>query len=78
MLKNDTLKNGTSHIGLYGSASPETCKQKMVPDLPQKLSLHSAPLHKSQHHFHILVFGFYKKKEGIIAFCISVNKSWTV
>ena len=22
MLKNDTLKNGTSHIGLYGSAPP--------------------------------------------------------
>ena len=25
MLKNDTLKNGTSRIGLYGSASPGIC-----------------------------------------------------
>ena len=28
MLKNDTLKNGTSRIGLYGSASPGV----MTPD----------------------------------------------
>ena len=25
MLKNDTLKNGTSRIGLYGSAPPGLC-----------------------------------------------------
>ena len=25
MLKNDTLKNGTSRIGLYGSAPPGSC-----------------------------------------------------
>ena len=28
MLKNDTLKNGTSRIGVYGSAPPGFCVQQ--------------------------------------------------
>ena len=31
MLKNDTLKNGTSRIGLYGSAPPEIKGDKPCP-----------------------------------------------
>ena len=35
MLKNDTLENGTSSIGLYGSASPGgvTCLLQLTMDL---------------------------------------------
>ena len=36
MLKNDTLKNGTSHIGLYGSAP--------LPGVIRKLAVHKRTL----------------------------------
>ena len=45
MLKNDTLKNGTSRIGLYGSAPPPPGNRAMVPQ--QKSSLYLATVHIS-------------------------------
>ena len=39
MLKNDTLKNDTSHIGLYGS-TPTRAKTAIIPKITTKFTYH--------------------------------------
>ena len=51
MLKNDTLKNGTSRIGLYGSAPPRTLFVRGEPGKPAL-----ANVKNTEGHSHELLF----------------------